>query len=136
MSHLWFCKVKHLKIITKWAALRKKVPNVLSRCHTKRRFFEPTCANARWALMHHFLFVCLCEIVCHRSKAKVSRSKRIISRLGPFDMQVMLEVKSHMGQGPRSHGSRSKVTLVKVSLKVILLSGGLTSTSSCIVIFF
>ncbi len=23
------------------------------------QFFEPTCANARWAYMHHFPFVCL-----------------------------------------------------------------------------
>ncbi len=44
----------------------------------------------------------------------------------------MLEVEDHMGQGQRSLGSRSKVTLVKVSLKVIILAGGLTSTSSCI----
>ena len=44
----------------------------------------------------------------------------------------MFEVKGHMGQGQRSHGWRSKVTWVKPSLKVIILAGGLTSTSSCI----
>ncbi len=93
--------------------------------------------------------------------------------LGPHltGLQGMLEVKGHMGQGQRSHGSRSKVTRVRLSLevkghghqvkyaissliwqtyspqvilevkghgsrslslKVMILAGGLTSTSSCI----
>ena len=47
-------------------------------------------------------------------------------------LQVMFEVKGHMGQGQRSCGSRSKVTWVKPSLKVMILAGGLISTSSCI----
>ncbi len=37
-----------------------------------------------------------------------------------------------MGQGQRSHGSRSKVKWVKPSLEVIQLAGGLMSTSSWI----
>ena len=37
-----------------------------------------------------------------------------------------------MGQGRRSHGSRSKVRWVKPGLKVMILAGGLTPTSSCI----
>ncbi len=41
-----------------------------------------------------------------------------------------------MGRGQRSHGSRSKVTWVNPSLKVIILAGGLTSTSSCIFNFW
>ncbi len=44
-------------------------------------------------------------------------------------LQVMFEIKGHMGQGQRSHGSRSKVTLVKPSLKVMILAGGITSLS-------
>ena len=37
-----------------------------------------------------------------------------------------------MGQGQRSHGSGSKVTWVKPSLKVMIFADGLTSMSSCI----
>ncbi len=37
-----------------------------------------------------------------------------------------------MGQGQRSRGSRSKVKWVKPGLKVMILAGGLTPTSSCI----
>ncbi len=37
-----------------------------------------------------------------------------------------------MSQGQRSRGSRSKVKWVKPGLKVMILAGGLTSTSSCI----
>ncbi len=47
----------------------------------------------------------------------------------------MVKGKVHMGQGQRSLGSRSNVTWVKVSPKVIILAGGLTSTSSCFIIF-
>ncbi len=36
------------------------------------------------------------------------------------------------GQGQRSCGSKSKVKWVKPGLKVMILAGGLTSTSSCI----
>ena len=39
-------------------------------------------------------------------------------------------VKGHIGQD-----QRSKVTWVKVSLRLVILAGGLTSTSSCILIF-
>ncbi len=44
-------------------------------------------------------------------------------------LQVMFKV---MGQVQRSRGSRSKVKWVKYDLKVLILAGGLTSTSSCI----
>ncbi len=37
-----------------------------------------------------------------------------------------------MGQGQRSRGSRSKVEKVKPDLKVMILAGGLTPTSSCV----
>ncbi len=41
------------------------------------------------------------------------------------------------GQGQRSFGSRSKVTCVKPSLRVMVLAGGLTSTSSYFIkVFF
>ncbi len=43
----------------------------------------------------------------HRSKVKVTRSKNVILTI----LQVIFEVKGHMGQGQRSHGSRSKVNL-------------------------
>ncbi len=33
-------------------------------------------------------------------------------------LQVLLEVKDHLGQGQRSHWSRSKVTWIKMNLKV------------------
>ncbi len=65
----------------------------------------------------------------HRSKVKVTRSKNIISGLVRLFRQVMYEDKGPMGQGQRSCGSRS-------TLKVIILAGGLTSTSSCIFIFY
>ncbi len=120
--------------------------------------FEPTCAHARWALMHRFLSVKEIHLIeihqtlihilgntaprvmkcgrCinvdelefdlegqgHRSKVKVTRSKNY----------TMFGVQSHMGQCQRSRGSRSKVTWVQVCLKVIILAGGLMSTSSCI----
>ncbi len=45
------------------------------------------------------------------------------------DLQVMFEVK-----GQRSCGSRLKVTWVNPSLKIMILAGGLTSTSSCFMI--
>ena len=47
-------------------------------------------------------------------------------------LQVMFKVK---GQGQRSRGSRSKVKWVKLGLKVMIMAGGLTSTSSCIFMF-
>ena len=43
-----------------------------------------------------------------------------------------VRVKGHVGQGQRSRGSRLNIKLVKPCLKVLILAGGLTSTSSCI----
>ncbi len=37
------------------------------------------------------------------------------------------------GSGQRSHGTGSKITWVKVSIKVKILAGGLTSASSCFI---
>ena len=47
----------------------------------------------------------------HRSKVKVSRSKKHDFRSHSTTLQALFEVKGHMGQGQRSHGSRSKVDL-------------------------
>ncbi len=58
----------------------------------------------------------------HRSKVKVTRSKNVIWGL----------TGNVWGQG--SHGLGSKVTWVKPSPKVMVLAGGLTSTSCCIFI--
>ena len=67
-------------------------------------------------------------------RSKVTRSKKhdLSSRLAV--LQVILEVKGHICQGQRSRGSRLKVTWVKISLKITLLAGGLTSTSSCFIL--
>ena len=47
----------------------------------------------------------------HRSKVKVTRSKKHGFRSHSTTLQVIFEVKGHMSQGQRSHGSRSKVDL-------------------------
>ena len=49
-------------------------------------------------------------------------------------MVTLTKVKGHLGHGhgQRSRASRSKVKWVKPCLKVMILAGGLTSTSSCI----
>ena len=86
--------------------------------------------------------------------------QKVYFRLHLTILQVIFEVKDHMGQGQkshgswscdfrshltalkgmsgvkgqRSHGSRSKVAFVMLSLKVTILAGGLTSTSSCILL--
>ena len=56
--------------------------------------------------------------------------KKLYFRSRLTGLHVMFEVK---GQGLRSHGSGSKVTRVEISIKVIMLTGGLTSTSSCFI---
>ncbi len=43
-------------------------------------------------------------------------------------LQVILEVKGHMSEGQRSHGSRSEV-----NLKVVISADGLISMISCII---
>ena len=53
-----------------------------------------------------------------------------LSVTGPFG-HLAGNVQGH-GSGQRSPGSRSKVKLVKPSLKMMILAGGLMSTSSCI----
>ena len=50
----------------------------------------------------------------HRSKVKVTRSNKLYLRPRLTVLHVILEVKGHMGQGQRSHGSGSKVSWVKV----------------------
>ncbi len=50
-------------------------------------------------------------------------------------LELMFMVKGHMGQGQRSHGSMSKVAWIKPRLKVLILAGGLTSTSSCLIFY-
>ena len=85
--------------------------------------FEPTCAHAQWALMRRLasvsLSVCLIKPLEKKSLEKKSTRKKSCLR-------------NYMGQVQRSHGSRSNVTLVRPSLKVMILAGGLTSTSSCL----
>ena len=46
----------------------------------------------------------------HRSKVKVTKSKKRNLRSHFTGFGVILELKGHMGQGQKSHGSRSKVT--------------------------
>ncbi len=47
-----------------------------------------------------------------------------------------IRVRGHVGQCQRSCWSRSKVMWLKVSLKVVMLAGGLMLTSSCIFLTF
>ncbi len=69
------------------------------------------------------------RVMGQRSK---SPGKKNDFKLDLTILQVVLGVNGHMGQGQRSYWSRSKVTWVKVSLKVIILAGGLMPTASCI----
>ncbi len=71
-----------------------------------------------------------------------SRSKVFLKDQGQRSPGQKCDIRSHltvlqitfkvMGQRQRSCGSRSKVKLVKPRLKVMILAGGLTPTSSCI----
>ncbi len=72
--------------------LHAKVPDMIGRIG----IFEPTCANAQWALRSRFLSVCLsvCPSVC----LSVTRQKLLDKRSG----------------GQRSQWSRSNVTWVEV----------------------
>ena len=54
------------------------------------------------------------EFKGHRSKVKVTRSKKLYVRSRLTVLHVMLEIKGHMGQGQRSHGSGSQATWVRV----------------------
>ena len=47
----------------------------------------------------------------HRSKVKVTRSKEHDVRSHSTTLQAIFFVKGHMGQGQKSHGSRSMVNL-------------------------
>ncbi len=47
----------------------------------------------------------------HRSKVKITRSKNCYFRYHLSALQVFFEVKGHMGQGQRPHGSKSNVKL-------------------------
>ncbi len=51
----------------------------------------------------------------HRSKVKVTRSKKGYFRSNLPVLQVIFEVKGHMGQCQKSYGSRSKVDLEGLS---------------------
>ncbi len=90
------------------------------------------------------LSVCLsvCDLTKIQTRQKVTRQKFISQE--PFDLwspnfawwwtlRFDLEVKGHMGQGQSSHGSRSKVTWVKVKWGFQTKAGGLTTTSSCFI---
>ncbi len=59
--------------------------------------------------------------------------KNVISGLNSYLYRPMDRGQSHMGQGQRSPGSRSKVTWVKVSQALKIMVGGLTSTPSCFI---
>ena len=63
---------------------------------------------------------------------KVARSKNVIVTL--VVLRIMLEAKGHMSQGQILYWSRSQVTGVKVSLKVMILAGVPTSMSSCFIL--
>ena len=72
-----------------------------------------------------------------KSRGQRSRSPGKKKLKFSFHLTVLLvKVKGHMGQGQGSRGSRSKVTLVKLRLKLGVLTGGLTSTSSGFIITF
>ena len=120
--------------------------------------FEPTCANCTvgsyaslsvcpWLDKNYWTIIHISESVMKLDqnmdvddpKVDLKGQGRQVKKMWICDfishltiLHVMLEVKGHMGQGQRSHGSGSKVTWVKPSLKVMILAGGLTSTSSCI----
>ncbi len=138
--------------------------------------FEPTCAYARWAHMHHFpsvslpvyLSVTWPKLVDHKSLDQNSYLKKLgswnlvracmwIPPRSTLKVKVMgqrsrssgqkvfgsflccltgnvltFKVKGHMGGGQTSQGLRSKVTRIKVSLRIVVLAGGVPSTSSCI----
>ena len=88
--------------------------------------FEPTCANARWTLMHRFLSVC----PDHRGVVGflVCPNYHLLATI----WFCWLPRACWLSVCPRSHGSGSKVKWVKPSLQVMSLAGGLMSTSSCI----
>ncbi len=88
--------------------------------NSDEKVFEPTCAYARWAHMHHFASVCDWT-KSHLSKSHISGTVRLtVTKFGQSN--------NYMGQ----RSLRSKVTRVMVNLGLILLAGGLISTSSCI----
>ncbi len=78
------------------------------------------------------------KVIWVKVKGRPWRSRSSVQKCGFRShltiLQVLVEVKGHMGQGQRSHGSRSKVKWVKLSLKVIIWAGGLTSTSGCFIV--
>ncbi len=78
--------------------------------------------------MHRLLSVRLCQLLEQKSLEKMPLEKKSLEK-NHISATVQLRV---MGQGQRSHGSRSKVRWVKTGLKVMILAGGLTPTSCCI----
>ncbi len=76
----------------------------------------------------------------HRPKVRVPGKKSdfqvLFDYLTSSKLKVMLEVKGQIRQCPKSHWSRSNVTWVKVSQKVMILTSGFTSTSSCFILVF
>ena len=80
-----------------------------------RTMIEPTCAYARWALMHRFLYVCL-DVTWPKFRMVCSWQLFILSLLfNRFSIPMYY---------------------VQCLLKSIQQAGGLTSTSSCIFFFF
>ncbi len=74
------------------------------------------------------------KVIGFKSQGQQVKKRDLRSHL--ITLQVIYEVMGRMAQGQRSHGSRSKVPWARVSINVIILAGGLTSTSSCFIVFF
>ena len=100
-----------------------------ARCQCQVAFFEPTCAIARWALMHHFLSG------CHVRKNQTR--KKIISR-----KVLKLEVWNCTTDGQtdgqtdrQTDAAKRIISLASRSIiKLVIRAGGLTSTSSCFIL--
>ncbi len=61
-------KVSRRKTVSQNTGTRDDSPDTGEILHLLPIFVEPTCANARWALIHRFSSVCL--VVCYLTKIK------------------------------------------------------------------
>ncbi len=118
-------------------SVRKKIILFSDQTTQLKYFLSPPVHTAWWAHMHRFLSV------CPSVRLRLDKNSwTIIHHTDRIHWEVTIKavrfvtarskVKGHMGQGQRSCWLRSKVTWAKPSLKVMILAGGLTSTSSCI----
>ncbi len=56
-------------------------------------FFEPTCAHARWALMHRFLSVCLSVRLYKKLRLEKSHSSKSI--IAGYVTEILLQANVH-----------------------------------------